>query len=233
MNSRVSWWASTCTWISLLATPASVSSFCSVVVEDNPAAQWNRVRHAFSRMDVPLETAKRATDLVNKRGSAAVLTTKYSKRCRQGAQLFREVANLTADVLAEMNDMPNVALLDERNFLSAVGSGEFWIVDFHAPWCGHCKRLRPVFAKAAWFARPVNFGSVDCDSNPTLCASMGIKGYPTLLTFAFGKNSGAYEGPRGWVQISLLGIVRALVTGAVRTVGRGIRTPLLIVRAPR
>ena len=45
---------------------------------------------------------------------------------------------------------PDVIDLTEVNFdEKVVQSKEVWIVEFYAPWCGHCQQLVPEYSKAA------------------------------------------------------------------------------------
>ena len=56
---------------------------------------------------------------------------------------------------------------------------------FYAPWCGHCKNLKPAYEKAAKSLEGLaNVAAVNCDDedNKAFCGSMGIKGFPTLKT---------------------------------------------------
>lgn len=42
-----------------------------------------------------------------------------------------------------------VVELRSDNFDANVGNGEDWLVEFFAPWCGHCTKLKPLYAQAA------------------------------------------------------------------------------------
>ncbi|KAJ7960317.1 protein disulfide-isomerase like 2-2-like [Quillaja saponaria] len=89
--------------------------------------------------------------------------------------------------------------LNSQNFDEIVlKSKELWIVEFFAPWCGHCKKLAPEWKMAANSLKgKVKLGHVDCDSEKSLMSRFNVQGFPTILVFGADKDSPIpYEGAR-------------------------------------
>lgn len=91
-------------------------------------------------------------------------------------------------------------MLDAESFESEVlASKEFWIVEFYAPWCGHCKKLAPEYSKAAKSLKgDARLGAVDCDVEKEIAQKYGVTGFPTIKVFKEGGEGKAetYDGPR-------------------------------------
>ena len=76
---------------------------------------------------------------------------------------------------------------------------------FYAPWCGHCRNLKPDYEKAAKGLKDLaQVAAVNCDeeNNKAFCGSMGVQGFPTLKIVKPAKKPGNrgivedYNGPR-------------------------------------
>lgn len=90
-----------------------------------------------------------------------------------------------------VDDSPDktVALTDADFDEKVVQSDQLWIVEFFAPWCGHCKKLVPEWKKAAHdLDGQVNFGTVDCTQQSKLKDEYQIRSFPTIKVFSNDKS---------------------------------------------
>ncbi|XP_055386712.1 protein disulfide-isomerase A5 [Condylostylus longicornis] len=91
----------------------------------------------------------------------------------------------------------NILFLNDENFDREASKIKRLLVMFYAPWCGHCKSMKPDYAKAAIDAiGDTRLGAVDCDVNKKLVEQHKIKGFPTIILFEKGKYISTYDGPR-------------------------------------
>ncbi|XP_039604835.1 protein disulfide-isomerase A6 isoform X1 [Polypterus senegalus] len=110
----------------------------------------------------------------------------------------------------------DVIELSPSNFnREVIQSDSLWLIEFYAPWCGHCQRLTPDWKKAATALKGVvKVGAVNADEHKSLGAQYGIKGFPTIKVFGLNKNSPEdYQGARTSQAIvdSALNSLRSMV----------------------
>lgn len=86
------------------------------------------------------------------------------------------------------------ATFDER----VMKSKEIWMVEFYAPWCGHCKKLTPIFEELGekMAEEDVEIVKMDATAND-VPPQFEVKGFPTLFWLPKGsKKAESYNGGR-------------------------------------
>ena len=106
-------------------------------------------------------------------------------------RLLISVLLVAATVL--INGESDVVVLDSSNFehLTQASSGMTtgdWMVEFYAPWCGHCKNLAPTFEEVATELKgEVNVAKVDAAKERAIGSRFEIRGFPTILFLSHGQ----------------------------------------------
>eukprot|EP00004_Rigifila_ramosa_P025420 TRINITY_DN75_c1_g4_i1.p1 TRINITY_DN75_c1_g4~~TRINITY_DN75_c1_g4_i1.p1 ORF type:complete len:332 (+),score=72.77 TRINITY_DN75_c1_g4_i1:3-998(+) len=85
-----------------------------------------------------------------------------------------------------------VVVLTDSNFehLTQASTGMTtgdWLVEFYAPWCGHCKALAPIWEEVAKELKGEKVvAKVDCTTNKLVCERFKVGGYPTIKLLSHG-----------------------------------------------
>ena len=102
-------------------------------------------------------------------------------------------------VFSEIPFENEVWVLTEENFQEALTSQPGLLVEFYAPWCGHCKKLAPEYSKAAKRLKdrpdPIFIAKIDGSVSSNLTEKYEVKGYPTLKYFN-GSKAVDYSGSK-------------------------------------
>jgi len=85
--------------------------------------------------------------------------------------------------------------LTEANFEKTIEKEGLVLVNFTAPWCGSCTKMKPKYARVAEkFQSKAIFAEVNTDEQKSLANAYRISNVPTMLLFKNGKEQSHYVG---------------------------------------
>eukprot|EP00037_Helgoeca_nana_P007089 m.64872 g.64872 ORF g.64872 m.64872 type:complete len:512 (-) comp17923_c0_seq1:156-1691(-) len=94
----------------------------------------------------------------------------------------------------------SVIIGTEANFDEIISASSFSLVEFYAPWCGHCKELAPEYAAAADTladkGSAVKLIKVDATEQEKLASRYSVDAYPSLMWFAGDRPAVEFTGGR-------------------------------------
>ena len=78
--------------------------------------------------------------------------------------------------------------LDASSFKDAVSAKGAVMVEFFAPWCGHCRKFQPVVEEVAKeMDGSAGIYQVNVDDNSDLAQQYGLESVPTVVYFKDGE----------------------------------------------
>lgn len=106
--------------------------------------------------------------------------------------------NLKSEEIPEKNDDPVTYIVGKQWEEIVMDPTKDVLVKYYAPWCGHCKKLAPIWEKLGeQYASEKNLVIAKFDATANEADGVQIGGYPTLIFYPKDNKAGVtYEGDR-------------------------------------
>ena len=121
------------------------------------------------------------------------LTSRYNSALKY---IFKKspLKDENGNYIMQYEEGSHVIILQSQNFdaltKATEGTGGDWMVEFYAPWCGHCKNLAPIYAAVANELKDetnIHVAKVDVPAHSDLGTRFDIKGFPSIRMISKGK----------------------------------------------
>ncbi|CAF0941749.1 unnamed protein product [Rotaria sp. Silwood1] len=160
------------------------------------------------------ELVKASVDLHDQQSNAIIAAIDATKSPKLDGKYAFDMHERTAEKIVEFLKDPkappppepewseqetDVVHLNEESYKAILKKKKSALVMFYAPWCGHCKKAKPLYTSAAEKFKDnpkVMFSAVDCTKSQSICKEYEVQGYPTIKYFSFGKFISDYESER-------------------------------------
>lgn len=173
------------------------------------APEYEKIAAALKENDPPIPVVKVDTTVATKLGSRFEIQGYPTiKILKKGVPIKYEGARSEKAIVARVLEVsqpdwkppPDATLvLTKDNFDEVVNNADIILVEFYAPWCGHCKKLAPEYERAAKVLSkrdpPILLAKVDATVEEDLAVRFEVSGYPHMRIFRKGKHV-EYMGPR-------------------------------------
>ena len=182
----------------------------------NLAPEWKIAGDTFQAEDdikIAAFDATTSNDISSRFGIKGFPTIKYFPKGGKLSEPEEYQGGRTADSIVSwvnkkvgtsrrIKTLPtNVQTLTSDNFDKIALGNKAALVEFYAPWCGHCKQLAPIYEELATVfagdADDVVIAKVDATEEEELGRKYDIKGFPTIKFFPSGGAAAEeYQGGR-------------------------------------
>ncbi|ORZ34719.1 thioredoxin-like protein [Catenaria anguillulae PL171] len=106
------------------------------------------------------------------------------------------VKTMKERTIPDLGKYGRVVDLTADNFDEVTSRGGPWLLEFYAPWCGHCQALEGTYKTLAEKLKgKMNVARINADDQVELRQRFGIRGYPTLKLYKSGATTD-YRGAR-------------------------------------